>query len=90
VLLTPMFTRRPVPIGEWDGRGALWTFNGSARWVPFCAPWNHTGQPAASVPAGLTVDGFQLVGRPDGEATLLALAAQLEAEFDWPSLRPPL
>ena len=53
VLLTPMFTRRPVPVGEWEGRGALWTFNGNARWVPYCAPWNHTGQPAASVPAGL-------------------------------------
>jgi amidase len=94
VLLTPMFTRRPLPIGEWDRRGALVTFNGSARWVPFCAPWNHTGQPAASVPAGLTDDGFplavQLVGRPDGEETLLSLSAQLEAEIDWPSLRPPL
>jgi amidase len=93
-LLTPMFTRRPVPIGEWEGRGALWTFNGNARWVPYCAAWNHTGQPAASVPAGLTADGFplavQIVGRPDGEETLLSLAAQLEAEFDWPSLRPPL
>jgi amidase len=94
VLLTPMFTRRPLPIGEWDGRGALWSFNGSARWVPYSATWNHTGQPAASVPAGLTADGFplavQLVGLPDGEETLLSVAAQLEAESDWPSLRPPL
>jgi amidase len=94
VLLTPMFTRRPLPIGEWDGRGALWTFNGSARWVPYSATWNHTGQPAASVPAGMTADGFplavQLVGRPDGEETLLSLSAQLEAELDWPALRPPL
>jgi amidase len=94
VLLTPMFTRRPVPIGEWEGRGALLTFNGSARWVPYCATWNHTGQPAASVPAGLTSDGFplaaQLVGPPDGEALLLSLAAQLEADLDWPAQRPPI
>ena len=93
VLLTPMFTRRPLPIGEWEGRGALWTLNGSARWAPYSAPWNHTGQPAASVPAGFTADGFplavQLVGAPDDEATLLSLAAQLEAALDWPSLRPP-
>ena len=66
--------KRPVPIGEWEGRGALWTFNGNSRWVPYCAAFNHTGQPAASVPAGLTADGFptaaQLVGRPDDEQTL--------------------
>ena len=68
VLMTPMFTKRPIPIGTYEGRGALWSFNGYSRWVPYCAPFNHTGQPAASVPAGFTDDGFplavQLVGRP--------------------------
>jgi amidase len=87
VLMTPMFTRRPIPIGTYEGRGALWTFNGYSRWVPFCAAFNHTGQPAASVPAGFTGDGFplavQLVGRPGDEATLLSLAAQIEAERPW-------
>ena len=34
VLLTPMFTRRPIPIGTYEGRGALWSFNGYSRWVP--------------------------------------------------------
>jgi amidase len=94
VLLTPMFTRRPLRVGEWEGRGAIRTFDASAKWVPYCAAWNHTGQPAASVPAGLTPDGFplavQLVGPPDGEALLLSLSAQLEADLDWPSARPPL
>ena len=65
--MTPMFTKRPIPIGTYEGRGALWSFNGYSRWVPYCAPFNHTGQPAASVPAGFTDDGFplavQLVGR---------------------------
>ena len=83
VLLTPMFTRRPIPIGTYDGRGPLWSFNGYSRWVPYCAAFNHTGQPGASVPMGFTPDdGFplavQLVGRPDDEATLLSLAAQIE------------
>ena len=72
--MTPMFTKRPIPIGTYEGRGALWSFNGYSRWVPYCAPFNHTGQPAASVPAGFTDDGFplavQLVGRPGDEATL--------------------
>ena len=87
VLLTPMFTRRPIPIGTYEGRGALWSFNGYSRWVPYCAAFNHTGQPGASVPIGFTPDGFplavQLVGRPDDEATLLSLAAQIEQERPW-------
>jgi amidase len=94
VLLTPMFTRRPIPIGAYEGRGALWSFNGYARWVPYCAPFNHTGQPAASVPIGFTPDGFplavQLVGRPHDEATLLSLAAQIEQERPWADRVPDL
>jgi amidase len=87
VLLTPMFTKRPIVIGTYEGRGALWSFNGFSRWVPYCAVFNHTGQPAASVPAGFTSDGFplavQLVARPDDEATLVSLAAQIEAKRPW-------
>jgi len=94
VLMTPMFTKRPVPIGTWEGYGALRTFDGYARWVPYTAAFNHTGQPAASVPAGFTDDGFplavQLVGRPGDEATLLSLAAQIEAERPWADRTPPL
>ena len=94
VLMTPMFTKRPIPIGTYEGRGALWSFNGYSRWVPYCAAWNHTGQPAASVPAGFTDDGFplavQLVGRPGDEATLLSLAAQIEAERPWADRVPAL
>jgi amidase len=94
VLMTPMFTKRPIPIGTYEGRGALWSFNGYSRWVPYCAAFNHTGQPAASVPAGFTDDGFplaiQLAGRPDDEATLISLAAQIEAERPWADRVPAL
>ncbi|HWV87966.1 MAG TPA: amidase [Capillimicrobium sp.] len=94
VLLTPAITSLPLPIGRFEGRGGLWTFNGAGRFVPHLGWWNVTGQPAASVPAGFTPEGVplaaQLVGRPDDEATLLALSAQLEAETDWPARRPDL
>jgi amidase len=93
-VLTPMFTRRPPQIGEYEGRPAAWTLNGAIRFVPYCGAYNHTGQPAASVPAGFTPDGFplavQLVGRPEGEPALLSLAAQLEGALGWPERRPPL
>ncbi|HEM46868.1 MAG TPA: hypothetical protein ENO23_07470, partial [Alphaproteobacteria bacterium] len=54
------------------------------RMVPhmaFTEPWNATGQPAISLPLGLTDDGLpvgvQLVARPDEEALLLTVAATL-------------
>jgi amidase len=94
VLLTPSITDLPLPIGTYQGRGALWTFNGVSKFVPHLGPWNMTGQPAASIPAGFTPEGVplaaQLVGRDGDEATLLALSAQLEAARPWADRRPDL
>ncbi len=60
----------------------------------FTPVWNHTGKPAASVPAGFDADGLplsvQLIGRPADEATLISLAAQIEAERPWADRRPPI
>jgi amidase len=93
-VLTPMFTHRPPRVGRFDGRGALWTLIADLRFVPWCGPFNHTGQPAAAVPAGFTGDGFplsvQVIGPPDGEPLLLSLAAQLERARGWPEHIPPL
>jgi amidase len=94
VLLTPVTAKPPVEIGRWEGMGALRTVIGQLFTYPFAAPWNATGQPAAAVPAGFTGDGLplsvQLIGRPDDEATLLSLAAQIEAERPWADRRPPI
>lgn len=94
VLLTPALGQLPLPVGRYEGRGALWTFNGVARFTPFTPAWNVTGQPAAAVPAGFTPGGIplavQLVGRTRDEATLLSLAAQIEAARPWAQRRPTL
>ena len=94
LVLTPMFTRRPPPVGKFEGRPAAVVLSSSIRFVPYCAAYNHTGQPAASIPAGFTSDGFplavQLVAPREGEATLLGLAAQLEAAGGWVDRRPAL
>jgi amidase len=94
VLMTPALAALPLPVGRYDGRGALWTFNGVARFTPFTPAWNVTGQPAAAVPAGFTPAGVplsvQLVGRSRDEATLLALAGQLETARPWSARRPTL
>src|SRR6185503_5982176 len=55
-----------------------------ANFTAHLALWNHTGQPAISVPADPAADGFpvgvQLVAPPDGEPLLLALATDVAHE----------
>jgi amidase len=94
VLLTPVMSAPAVPAGIMEGRGATVTYLWETGWVPFTILWNITGQPAASVPAGLSTEGLplavQIVGRPGDERTVLALAAELEAERPWADRRPPI
>jgi amidase len=94
VVLTPTLPVPPEPLGRYAGRSLATTIPFVAGLVGFTTVWNMTGQPAASIPApvadGDLPIGAQLVGRPDDEATILSLAAQLEHELDWPERRPPL
>ena len=93
VLLTPVTPKPPPRIGRCEGRGFLYTLAFAAATVPYAAPWNVTGQPAAAVPAGLSERGLplsvQVVGRAEGEASIIALAAQIQAARDWTAARPP-
>ena len=63
-------------------------------WVPFTFPFNLTGQPACSVPAGFTRDGLpvglQIVGRRFDDVTVLRAAAAFERARPWTHTRPPL
>jgi amidase len=94
VLLTAGPAGPPFKVGQFHGRGALWTLNAVAARVPYFGAFNATGNPAAAVPAGFDGDGLptavQLVGAPHGEATLLSLAAQIESARPWADHRPPL
>jgi amidase len=94
VVLLPGPSGPPFRVGQLHGRGALWTLNVAAAKVPWYVIFNATGQPAASVPAGFDASGLplavQLAGRPNDEATLLSLAAQIERERPWADRRPEL
>jgi len=93
VLLTPVTPAPPPKIGAYEGLGWLRTTMYAAATVAYAAPWNYTGQPACSVPAGFGEGGLprsvQLIGKPSDEATLVALAAQIEAARPWTQDRPP-
>jgi aspartyl-tRNA(Asn)/glutamyl-tRNA(Gln) amidotransferase subunit A len=93
-LLTPT---TPIPAPRTDEREA--TVEGVREdvrgWLTRCTrPINLTGNPALSVPCGLTRDGLpiglQLVGRQFDEATLLRLGQAYEAVSPFRDHRPPL
>jgi amidase len=94
VLVTPVMGGTALPVRRWEGKGALQTVLGMGRFYPYCVPWNHLGNPAMAVPFGLSPEGMplsiQVIGRPGEEATLLSLAAQIEAERPWADARPPI
>ena len=52
-----------------------------------CPAFNASGQPAIALPTGFDPNGLpigiQLIGRPAAEATIVALAAQLEVAKPW-------
>lgn len=93
LVLTPTAARPPAEIMAIEGHGAPRALNRQWRHLPFSGVWNALGNPAASVPAAITKRGLpigaQLVAPPNGEGTILSLAAQLEAETGWPERVPP-
>jgi amidase len=94
VLLAPVVTMTPRPMGWFDAGGdGAEDFERNKRYAAFTALFNVTGQPAVSLPLYWTADGLpvgsMLVGRPADEATLLALSAQIEAARPWAHRHPP-
>jgi amidase len=94
VLVTPGLSRTAIPAEGGYRRNTLVAYNLAARFTPWTPPFNLTGQPAVTIPAGLGQGGLplsvQLVGRPGAEDTLYSLAAQIEAARPWADERPSL
>lgn len=94
LLLTPTLAVPPFPLNMQgpemiDGRMVR-----SDHWLSFCFPFNFTGQPAASVPAGFTASGLpiglQIVGRHLDDGLVLAASAAFERIQPWNHLYPAL
>jgi aspartyl-tRNA(Asn)/glutamyl-tRNA(Gln) amidotransferase subunit A len=92
LLLTPTTAVPPFPLGTGVPREIAGREVSRLGWMPFTYPFNLTGQPAASVPAGWTDEsvpvGLQIVGRRHADRTVLAAAAAFEAACPWRDRRP--
>lgn len=99
-LVTPTLTRPAVKLGTFPSADP-WRIDKNGKrvhevytWTAFVFPFNATGQPAVSIPmgfnrAGLPL-GLQIVGRPNDEAGIIAIAAQFEEARPWKDKLPDL
>lgn len=92
-VLTPALALTPRPVGWYDPADGERNFEQQVRYTPFTSFVNVAGLPALTLPVAVTDSGLpmgvQLVGRPGGERTLLALGAQLERRIAWQRRHPP-
>jgi len=90
IIATPTMIAPPKPL---DAGGSIAT-EMYAEWAAPLYPFNLTGHPAISVPAGFTENGLpvglQLVGPWYAEERLLGVASRLEAIHAWHERRPPI
>jgi amidase len=93
VVLAPTTAQPPLSVGAIDRLAGWATDKVITAACPYTWPWNVTGWPSISVPAGLTAAGLpigaQLLGPANSEPLLIALAAQLETVERWHEHRPP-
>jgi amidase len=96
LLLTPTIGQLPAPHGTLDYDNPDYTMRSWLRRIfeygPFTAPFNVSGNPAISLPLGLSREGLpigvQLVAATGREDLLLRVAAQLEQAVPWRDRRP--
>ena len=95
VFMTPGAAAPPVPLGYLNAEGdpdEVW--DRMRTWSPFTHIYNGTGQPAMSVPASISDDGFplgiQIVARYGEDGLLICLGSQLEEAQPWKHDRPPI
>ncbi|MEG3895656.1 MULTISPECIES: amidase [unclassified Microcoleus] len=90
VLVLPTYMHSPIRVGEWADLSFEETLQRIINWIAPCPPFNASGLPAIALPAILDNNGvpvgIQIIGRPAAEATLIALAAQMEAAKPFPVL----
>lgn len=92
VLVAPTYMHPAIKIGEWADLNPEDVMQKIINWIFPNPSFNVTGQPVVNIPSGFDRNGIplgvQLIGKPTSEATILALASQLEQAQLWSQLRP--
>jgi aspartyl-tRNA(Asn)/glutamyl-tRNA(Gln) amidotransferase subunit A len=93
LLITPTLAVPPFAHGERPVEVAGRAISGMS-WLSFTYPFNLTGNPALSIPAGWTDDnlpiGLQIIGPRFSDNLVLRAGAAVEAVLGWTKRRPPL
>ena len=93
VVMTPALLQPPLPVDPVTGvtdAPDSWV----ERWFQHMYPFNMTGQPAVSIPAGVTADGLpiglQVVGPRLADGVTLGFAAAAEQRTGWDAAHPSI
>jgi aspartyl-tRNA(Asn)/glutamyl-tRNA(Gln) amidotransferase subunit A len=94
LLLSPTLAVPPFVVGQDDADPLAGERLGPLQWTRFTYPFNLTGQPAASVPAGWTKAGLpvglQIIGDRHADVIVLQAARAWEQAQPWGDKRPTL
>jgi len=94
VLVLPTTTHAAPPIDESPVGGSEQPTPVRIVLTRLTNPFNLLGVPALSIPCGFTGEklpvGFQIIGRPNDEATVFQVGRAYEAATEWSKARPPL
>jgi aspartyl-tRNA(Asn)/glutamyl-tRNA(Gln) amidotransferase subunit A len=94
LLLTPTLAVPPFPLHVQGPEKIDGQIVPPFKWLAFTFPFNLTGQPAATVPAGFSKDGLpiglQIVGRHLDDPTVMRAAAAFEMAQPWHDKWPSL
>ena len=99
ILLTATLAEPPARIGRFNHDTTDYVAfrigpQGVFAYSPFCAAFNASGQPAASLPLHMTAGGLpigiHLAARFGADEELIALCAEVEAAAPWAARRAPL
>lgn len=98
ILLSATLAEPPAKIGRFSHQTEDYVAyrtgaNGIFAYSPFCAVFNASGQPAASLPLGTSSDGLpigiHLAAAYGCDEALIALCAEIEAAAPWGHRRAP-
>uniref|UniRef100_A0A7J2TIX4 Amidase n=1 Tax=Archaeoglobus fulgidus TaxID=2234 RepID=A0A7J2TIX4_ARCFL len=93
-LITPTTAVKPFEIGKISPDEIAGKPTTPIGWMPFTYPFNFTGQPSASIPAGFSKDGLpigmQITGRKYEDFRVLQISKAFQEISPWQSEKPKI